>query len=338
VSEGRDDILGHRATTERLWSTLARGKLHHAYLFEGPRGVGKSTVALRLAQAANCTDERPVEQRPCGRCDTCRQIASDVHPDVLRLEPDGSRAARTIPVEAVREVIRKTGYHRYSARRRVVIVDPAESMQEGAANALLKTLEEPPDGTGFLVVTHNASALLPTIRSRCQRVRFGAVPEDEIRRWLIGRGVDNALEAARLAQGCPGRALALADHGLAERSELRTGLLQALEGQLDDVYAFSKSMTDGRRQDWTERVEALLEIVEELLRDVAIQGAGAGGGLLNADIPQIVHRWTEALWPDGVEEAATAVQDCRDDLEVFVSGKTAIDALVTTLRRSLGRS
>src|SRR5690606_32790321 len=134
---------------------------HHAYLLEGPRGAGKRALADRYAMAANCTSE--TKAHPCGSCPTCRQIAAGTHPDVLVLVPDTERAARTIPIEAVREVIRQTTYHRYNARRRMVIVDPVEAMQEPAANALLKTLEEPPQGTGFLLVSHNPAALLPTI-------------------------------------------------------------------------------------------------------------------------------------------------------------------------------
>ncbi len=334
--EGQSRLLGHERVRQRLWRALERDMLHHAYLFEGPRGVGKATLAVRVAQAANCTDSRPMAYRPCGTCSACRQIAQGTHPDVLRLEPDPTRAARTIPIEAVREVIRQTGYHRYDALRRVVIVDPAEAMQDSAANALLKTLEEPPDGTGFIVVTHNARALLPTILSRCQRVRFGAVPEADIHAWLEARGVDQAASAARLCQGCPGRALELADGGLQARGELRSAMLLAVTAPLTDLYAFSAAITDGKRQAWSARAEALLEVIEDLLRDVAVCGAGEDGPLLNADVPDVVDRWTEALWPGGVIEAAAAVQDCRDDLEVYVTGKTAIDALITTLRRALG--
>ncbi len=327
-------ILGHQAVIRQLWSALDRGALHHAILLEGPRGVGKRLVADRLAMAANCTADGP---RPCGACPTCRQIASGVHPDVIVLEPDTTRAARTIPVEAIREVVRQTQYHRYGARHRFVIVDPAEAMQEPAANALLKTLEEPPDGTGFLVVTHNASALLPTILSRCQRIRMGAVPTPEIASWLEGQGTERAEAAARLSLGCPGRALELAREGLSERDARRQELLGVLRAPLGDVYAWSAKVTSGARQEWAARVDGLLEVVEDLLRDAAVRGADPDALLLDPDAADEAQRWAAALWPDGIDRCARAVQDARDDLEVYVSGKTVLDALVTVLRRELGR-
>lgn len=329
-------ILGHARQRRQLWDALARGALHHAILLEGPRGVGKRLVATRLAMAANCTAELPVAERPCGRCATCRAIEQGTHPDVLMLEPDPERAARTIPIEAVREVIRQTQYHRYGARRRCVIVDPAEAMQEPAANALLKTLEEPPQGTGFLVVTHNPRALLPTILSRCQRIRFGAVPVDELRAWLEARGIERADEVARLSLGCPGRALALAGEGLDERAELRASVLAAISGPIEGVYELSQKLTQGARQDWAGGVDRLLEVVEDLLRDATVRAAAAPIPTLHP--PDRGLDRLARLWPDGLERCARAVQDARDDLEVYVSGKTVIDALLAALRRELAVS
>ena len=188
------DILGHQGALARLRHAVEQDTLHHAILLEGPRGVGKRRVATWLALLANCTAEG---ERPCGVCQMCHQIPQGLHPDVIALEPDMTRAARTIPVDAVREVIRKSQFHRYGARHRMVIVDPAEAMQEPAANALLKTLEEPPAGTGFVVITHNAKALLPTILSRCQRIRLGVVPMEELQPWLAERGVEHPDLVAR---------------------------------------------------------------------------------------------------------------------------------------------
>ena len=175
-------ILGHDRVVERLTSAVRHAKLHHAYLFEGPTGVGKTTVALHIARMANCTGA-PLGEGPCGSCPTCVQIAAGTHPDVIRLAPREDRASQTIAVEDVREVVRRAGYRRFNSRRRFILVEPAEAL-ELASNALLKTLEEPPEGTVFLLLASNATALLPTIRSRCQRVRFGAVPVDRIEAWL----------------------------------------------------------------------------------------------------------------------------------------------------------
>ncbi|HHO54549.1 MAG TPA: DNA polymerase III subunit delta' [Deltaproteobacteria bacterium] len=337
-------VLGHTATIASLWGALSRGALHHAILLEGPEGVGKRLVADRIAMAANCGGASGelalagITQRPCGRCPTCRQIAAGVHPDVMVLEPDTSRAAAVIPVDAVRTVIRQAQFHRYSAAHRFVIVDPAEAMREAAANALLKTLEEPPVGTGFLLITHNARSLLPTIRSRCQRVRLGAVPEDQLCAWLEGRGMTQVEQIARLALGCPGRALELGTSALEIRTGVRDALLGILRVELGEMFAYTAKLTSGGRAAWTPRVDALLEVIEDLLRDAVIHASRAEVPLLNQDLPHEVERWAQALWPGGIERCTAAVQDCRDDLRVFVPGKTAVDALLCTLRRELGPS
>jgi DNA polymerase-3 subunit delta' len=317
-------ILGHDRVRAQLWRALATDTLHHALLFEGPRGVGKGLVARLLAQAANCTEVAPGTGEPCGTCRTCRSIAAGTHPDVSLVEPDPSLASRTIAIEVVREVIRQSQYHRYGARRRFVIVDPAEAMLEPAANALLKTLEEPPPDTHFVLVTHNATALLPTIRSRCQRIRFGALPEATLRAWLEERGAERADEVARLARGCPGRALALLEGGLTERDELLAAVLAAVRGPIDGVYGLSQQLTSGGgRQDWAGRVERMLEVVEDLTADAV--RAGATGA---------TSEWS-SLFPDGIERVARAVQEARDDLEVYVSGRSVLDALLTAIRREL---
>ena len=332
-------ILGHRGVRAQLWKAAERGVLHHAYLFEGPRGVGKRRVATELAMVVNC-EQPDFAARPCRTCSSCRAIASGAHPDIIALEPDPDKASRTIPIEAIREVIRQTQYHRHSARMRFILIDPAEAMLEPAANALLKTLEEPPSGTGFLLLSHNARSLLPTIRSRCQRVRFGAVPLPEIREWLIEKAAslkmppEDADAVARLAQGCPGRALALAEGGLQARTELRDQLIAALGAPLGEVYEFSTKITQGQRQDWAVEVDQLLEILEDLVRDATIRAAGAQVPLLDETAGDIlVH--LASTWPHGLVAISRALSEARDNLELYVTGKTALDALITAVQREL---
>jgi len=291
-------------------------------------------LGLRLAMAANCTDPEPVP--PCGACPTCKQIAAGTHPDVLFVEPIADRATANIPVDRIREVVRQTGYHRYNAKRRVILIDPAEAMGPSAANALLKTLEEPPSGTGFILIASNASALLPTILSRCQRVRFGAVPNEAIATWLQREGHEDAELAARFSQGCPGRALALVRGGLTERIALRTRLLDVLAGRLEHVFDWSNELASGKRQDWSPRVEEIFEVIEDLLRDVVASAAGGQRPVQNSDIPEVVSRWTTALWPTGVSACAKALEEARQSLTLNVSGKTVLDSLVLTLQRELG--
>ncbi|MEZ4316036.1 MAG: DNA polymerase III subunit delta' [Myxococcota bacterium] len=328
-------ILGHSAILERLRAAADRDGLHHAYLFEGPEGLGRRRVADWLAMYVNCT----ASERPCGRCSRCLQIAAGNHPDVITLEPDPSKASQTIGVDAVREVIRKSGYHRFDSKRRFIVVDPADAMLEPAANALLKTLEEPPEGTGFILLTTSARRLLPTIVSRCQRVRFGAVPVDEIRTFLHdARGVADADLCARLSLGSPGRALSLADGGLERRREARSTLIRiASAGTLKGLFDHDQNLTKGNaRSDWLPEATELFEVLEELLRDVVVYASGSGRPLLHADAEDVVADWSHRLFPAGVGEVQRALLDARDQLEVNVNGRLVLDAVFTRLRAELG--
>jgi DNA polymerase-3 subunit delta' len=208
------ELTGQDRAVGALRSALRRGALHHAYLFGGPAGAGKRDAARLLAQAVNC--ERSVDD-PCGACAPCRKIAKGVHPDVYvleteramvkagRWEPKGGRTpSKDVVVDQVRDLVEhRLAMKRFEGRRRVVIVDPADAMNVPAQNALLKTLEEPPEETTLVLVASNADALLPTIRSRCVRVAFAprgdggvAALVERARRRGRGEGEGTVIEAA----------------------------------------------------------------------------------------------------------------------------------------------
>lgn len=199
-----DSILGQARAVDQLHGALRRGTAHHAYLFDGPEGVGKRTLAKALAQALNC--ERG---EGCGSCDACVKIEADIHPDV-KWFPVSPEKGQT---ERVREFLPQLGFPPHEGRRRLVVFDPADELNASASNVLLKTLEEPPAHTHFVLVSARPASLLVTIRSRCQRVSLLPLPQDLIVGVLRARqGVaeDVARQAAALAQGSLGRALALA--------------------------------------------------------------------------------------------------------------------------------
>ena len=283
--------------------------------------------------AANCEGSAP---RPCEHCGPCQLVLAGNHPDVWMVEPDPSKATPVISVDQVREVVRKVGFHRFSGKRRTVIVDPAESLGPGAANALLKTLEEPPEGTGFILISHRSSALLPTIISRCQRIRFATVPPDEILGWLESMGTGDADALSRACGGAPGRALALAESGLDSRQERRERLVAALRGSLADLFKFSASTCSGSRREWLPELKATREMVEELLRDASLVATGTGVSLVHADRRDLVDEWARKLWPTGVRRVQQALHELDKGLAVNVGGKNALDQLLTTLREELG--
>jgi DNA polymerase III subunit delta' len=170
-------LQGQERVVGQLRLAIERGRVPHAYLFAGPPGAPMYDAALALAMALSCQTARG---EGCTTCDACAKIASGIHPDVVTLAREG--AAQIVPIESVRnQVISRMGLSPHEGEVRVFIVEEATSMAPPAANALLKTLEEPPARTLFVLCTTAPEQLLPTIRSRCQRVRFasgGAVPAD----------------------------------------------------------------------------------------------------------------------------------------------------------------
>ena len=327
------ELLGQQATVRPLLRAAAGDRLHHCYLFEGPVGVGKHTAALGLAQAAAC--EAVLGPKPCKSCPTCAQFEKGLHPDLIAVEPDPGRASRTIGVERVREVVRQVGLRRYGARRRTVIIDPVDRLMPQAANALLKTLEEPPDGTGFVLITARVSSLLPTVRSRSQRIRFRAVPEAELARWLADRGLEPADRLARRAQGSPGLALALADGGLAAGDAIRGEALAAIAGGQDARDAFAEGLAKGGRAVAGPKLELLIEVLQSMVRDAVLWAAGRREGLLNADIPEEVERWSRAIWPGGAARLQGAIDRTRIRADLNVNTRLLAENLLTRVAREL---
>jgi DNA polymerase-3 subunit delta' len=283
------DLIAQDRATSPLRSALRRGALHHAYLFGGPEGVGKATAARLLAQAANCEEAGARAQGDaCGACGPCRKIAKGVHPDVVvlaeervmakagRWEPKGGRTpSRDIVVDQVRDLVdHRLAMKRFEGRRRFVIVDPADAMNPQAQNALLKTLEEPPDDTTLVLVAASPDALLPTIRSRCLRVPFGPIPAAALAARLeaAGHPPEKARLAAALSGGSLGRALAADDEVLAAEAEAVRGAAALDPGDASAWLAFARDHGADR-----EEAQALCELLLVWLRDVAATQAGARG-------------------------------------------------------------
>src|SRR5437868_3280645 len=276
-----DDIFGQDRAVRLMRTALGRGQPHHAYLLAGPEGVGKELLARTFAQAANC--EEPDEaERPCGKCLGCRGIERGNFPDVMFVMPQTELLARglvgradlegapsrEIRVDEVRALAKRLSLAALRGRRKIAIVTPADAMNERAQNTLLKTLEEPPPATTFLLVSANPDALLPTIRSRCARVQLGPIPEELIVQRLLRDGVaeSEARERAARAQGSFSRALA-------EQGE-RGPLLEQVERALaaaDERDALELAEQHGERDD---ALQAALA-VQAWLRDVLLAQSGA---------------------------------------------------------------
>lgn len=244
------DIPGHRRLTALLSRSIAHASLPPSLLFSGPAGAGKRATALAVAQTVNCLDPRSSDTLPidaCGRCASCTRIVRGVHPDVLIVEPGDSGS---IKIDQVRDIVERSGYRPFEGRARVVIVDQAEAMAPIPQNALLKTLEEPPSSSIFILITSLPDQLLPTVRSRLIRLSFaegGRVEIDVDARDVAQRVLRHAaatkdagrrIEAARemvpdKAVGAPVNRDKLASYLLAMASLLRDA--EAVSAGADDA-------------------------------------------------------------------------------------------------------
>jgi DNA polymerase III subunit delta' len=279
-------VLAQPTAVETLRRALASGRVHHAYLFDGPDGVGKELTAFGLAQALVCERRTEGSATACGACRACTRAVPregqrrPAHPDVIVLERGlyeaamiGRRSDETqdISVDQVRSlVLARSAFAPIEGRAKVFIVRRAEELSTSAANALLKNLEEPGARTHFVLLSSMADALLPTIRSRTQRVRFGALPEAVVAELLAARGTERgrAAEIARLSAGSMAAAAALADpDASAKREELVSRALAALEGRdAGAVYEVAEDAKKGDKADLPAQLEALAAALAEQAR------------------------------------------------------------------------
>lgn len=248
-----DEVYGQGSVVRLLRGFLARGEIPHAMLFLGPRGVGKSTVARLFAAALLC---------PSGElddCPSCRRAIERLHPDLHLVEPEGLQIRK----EQVDELERSLYLKPVEGRRRVAVVEEAGAMNVYAANAFLKTLEEPPPGTCIILVAEREEDLLPTLVSRCAAVRFFAIPTVEIERYLVeveGLDPEEAGEISRFSGGIFGKAVSWAR----DRGRLRfreAGVDMATRARRDSLAELLSRLAELRRE-WEERARGEVGVPE----------------------------------------------------------------------------
>lgn len=326
-----EDIRAQDAAVATLQRALISGKVPHAYLFVGPGGVGKRLAARGLALALNCTFA--VSGEVCLACTDCRKIEAGTHPDVFEIgRPEGKTR---IPIENIREMERRLSIPAHEGRAKVAIIDDADSMSEPAANALLKTLEEPRAGSYLVLLTSRASSLLPTVRSRCQLVRFRPLPACVVADLLVEQGVsaDEADVVSAVAGGSMAQAEGYRGEDLRPRVE---AVLDFLGAAVEPTPLAGLARAEEFRRDRAE-VLAVLDLMMQFVEEALFmltdkEGEGPDRPLAKRffaplrDVSNRLDLQKVARFVTAVEEARTGIE--RNNM----NSQLALERMLMTMR------
>ena len=313
-----ENIIGHEENKKFLQRLVLTEKHPHALLFYGAEGIGKACLAREFARAFLCLGQE--EERPCGRCESCRLLnfvtGNLAHPDYLYVEPDPAGKLKIIKTEQMHDLIAKAAFGPVLSRRKICLINEADTMNLEAANAFLKLLEEPPAGWLFVLIASQRERLLPTILSRLIQVRFFPLTMEETRAALEARGLkpQEAQVLARLAAGSLGAALRYQEEGALE---LRDRALAYLEHFPLRAPACFLAEQDYYSRLLPENETQLLftQMVEYLLRDLLFMQLGLTEKVFNCDVPEklaeLAAVWPQKCLPQAVKAAGAAAVNVK---------------------------
>lgn len=335
-------IIGHSAALAALERALGSDRPAHAWLFDGPDGVGKLTVALEFAAALNCTN-RGTDPAPCGECRDCRDTLARRHTDVEIVAPGGicdepehreHPDSRDVRICQVRRLERVLSLSPYSARRRIAIIDAADTLRTEAANAFLKTLEEPPAESVIILLVERVERLPETVLSRCQLVPFRPIERQAIEAALVAKGATPE-EAETLAAASGGRlGWALQAHEdpslLEERSQMLDEARRLAHAGRIERFAWAKE-AEGRTPGLRERYMRELSIWESWWRDVLLFAAGGKEGAANPDREAELLNEGKLYNASEIVSFLKAIAQTREHLQGNVDAQLALENLTLDL-------
>ncbi|MEP6787700.1 MAG: DNA polymerase III subunit delta' [Acidobacteriota bacterium] len=338
-------LVGNEHVKQTLRHLLANGRVPNSLLFAGDDGVGKRQFALELAKSYVCAD--PMDGEACDTCPACLradtfvfpksdkgedydQVFLSAHPDVGTVVP----FKRNVRIGAIRTLEREANFRPFEAKARFFIVDHAEKMADPAANALLKTLEEPSSTTHIFLITSRPDSLLPTIRSRCQTLRFAPINADEIEKFLIDKKAfthDEARLAARLSRGSIGRAVSINVEKFRVQRERMLGVVTNVieTGDRAALLRIAEELNDLKNKD---NFEDNLDILQSLIHDVwSLRVGGDESRIVNTDLTDELTRLAENSETADMPAWLAEIDTMRGNLAVNINRKIAADALFVSM-------
>jgi len=299
-------IRSHAAQIEMLRRSIRRGRLAHTYLFAGPAGVGKSLFARIFAQSLLCEQFADEELKACGECSGCRQMDAGSHPDFFYIgSPDGRRVIRIEEFAGSLEdgkrgqegLIHDLSFRPMLAERRIAVIDDADLMNRESENSMLKTFEEPPPYAIIILVSSKPERILPTTRSRCQLLRFGALPEQDVAELLVQHGLAESPKEASAAAAMSDGSLQMAQQLLnPELRALREQLYEALSERELKPLVIGKLMTAGveslscNTQEQRQNAGWLIRFTQEFFRQATFVLSNVPHPVVPREVEQFVKR------------------------------------------------
>ena len=332
------DVMGQEKAKLHLRRALSQEKLPHAYLFTGIPGIGKTSMAKALATRLNC--HHPTPEDSCGRCPPCRQMAHGHFPDFIMVKPDGAN----IKIEQVRELNRKLNFAPVSGAFRLSILIQAQKMTPEAANAFLKTLEEPPEGNVLVLNTTEPRDLLPTIVSRCQRIPFQPLSVADVSRWLVEEknlDEEQAQLVAKLCEGSLARAIELVENDFLENRQAWLLQLTQLPGlKLQKALEMNAENLSGLQEKGTAAQKGrgrsginLLSVWETWYRDLMVaKMEGPSHLMINADFSQQLKKMARGLTINSLERSLLAIETAQKAIQNTRNAKLVMEHLVLQLK------
>ena len=321
-------MLGHEWAVSLLQQHVMQGSARHAYLFTGPQGVGRRTLALRLAQALNCP--QPLAPGvPCRTCQTCTRLERMQHPDLAVVQAE--QVGGTLKVEQVRELQHSLSLAPYEARHRVALLLRFEEAHVSASNALLKTLEEPPPQVVLIITAQNAESLLPTIVSRCEVLRLRPLPLEVVEQDLqarLGLEPKQARLIAHLSGGRPGYALYLAQErsSLDQRQRWLDDHRRLLAADRVERLAYCENHWKDREQ-----LRHTLMVWLSLWRDVLLWASGASAPITNLDRDEEIKDLAAKVGMQAASGVVSALQRTLDLIDRNINARLALDVFMLDL-------
>ncbi len=327
------NVIGHERIVEALAHSVREGRASHAYLFTGPQGVGKMTLAVQLACALNCAGD----EKPCGLCAQCARILAGKHADVqvVAVQTEGDQVRKEILEEQTDDLLRSANLAPFEGSKKVFIIDGAEKLNVTSATNLLKTLEEAPPNVCLVLLSPQPARLLPTVVSRCRVYDLRPVPEKTIAGALMKlHAIDKekAGDLARLSEGRIGWAIAAAQNPAVE--ETRRDLVDEIVELLEAGYVERLRLAGRVAQDFSRKREEVydyLGLMRQFWRDALLLKGGQPGAIVNAGRRDMLERVAGALALPEIAAAVREVESAIGRLQLNANARLALETFALNL-------